>query len=429
MAGVFAIKRASGRLVGKVSGPVGSMLILASICSAGAPTIQPIPRLFGADVCRIMQSSGDGRAFVGLAGSRVARWSVWAGYETLGTPTTVTASTVATNFDSSVAVGYGSMHVSMNNTRLDGFRYTRADGLVTVDYVGPPPLNKDGTMIYAVSSDGNTIAGTMGAEDDPTGTIRWPFKRVGTTMTYLPMAAGAYGYAYDISRDGNVVVGYSSVTSNKMACRWLANGTRQDLGVAPGGTQSLARMTNSDGSVIVGWSDTTTLKPLRWTQATGMKLYVPLTTGTPTVNCLAGTGAVAGGSCSPGVATIWFDPATPVDFGTYLQGLGANMTGWTALSEVRAISDDGMIVYGTGTFNGVTTSWRVDLNGPCPADFNIDLAVDDLDFVAFAAAYDVLECSVLQMPIGCPADLNADGVVDDGDFVLFVAGYDALECP
>ncbi|MBN8598035.1 MAG: hypothetical protein J0L78_10215 [Planctomycetes bacterium] len=343
--------------------------------------------------------------------------------------TTVNASSVATNFDSSVSVGYGSMHVSMNTTRLDGFRYTRAQGLTTVDYVGPPPLNKDGTLIYAVSADGNTIAGTMGAEDDPTGTIRWPFKRIGSTMTYLPLGTADYGYGYDVSNDGNVVVGYTSKATLKMGCRWLANGTRQDIGVTPGGTQSLARLTNNDGSVIVGWSDTTTLKPIRWTQASGVKLYAPLTTGTPTVNCLAGTGAVAGGSCSPGVATLWFDPATPVNFGTYLQSLGADITGWSAFSEVLAISADGMIMYGTGTFNGVTTSWRVDLNGSCPADFNNDLVVDDADFAAFASAYDTLDCGVLAMPIGCPADLNGDGLVEDGDFVLFVMGYDALECP
>lgn len=385
--------------------------------------------MFGGDVCRILEASGDGRAFVGLSGARITRWSVWNGYESLGSMTTVTASSVATNFDSSVSVGYGSMHVSMNTTRLDGFRYTRAQGLTTVDYVGPPPLNKDGTLIYAVSADGNTIAGTMGAEDDPTGTIRWPFKRIGSTMTYLPLGTADYGYGYDVSNDGNVVVGYTSKATLKMGCRWLANGTRQDIGVTPGGTQSLARLTNNDGSVIVGWSDTTTLKPIRWTQASGVKLYTPLTTGTPTVNCLSGSGAVAGGSCSPGVATLWFDPATPVNFGTYLQSLGADITGWSAFSEVRAISADGMIMYGTGTFNGVTTSWRVDLNGPCPADFNNDLAVDDADFAAFALAYDTLDCSLLAMPIGCPADLNGDGLVEDGDFVLFVMGYDALECP
>lgn len=94
-----------------------------------------------------------------------------------------------------------------------------------------------------------------------------------------------------------------------------------------------------------------------------------------------------------GGATPWFDPATPVNFGKYLQGLGADITAWSSFSDVLAISADGLIMYGTGTFNGATTSWRVDLNGPCPAT------------------------------------LNGDGLVEDGDFVLFAGGYDALECP
>lgn len=65
----------------------------------------------------------------------------------------------------------------------------------------------------------------------------------------------------------------------------------------------------------------------------------------------------------------------------------------------------------------------------CAADFNGDNQVDDADFVVFAAAYDLLDCSDPSMPLGCPADLNSDFLVDDSDFVLFVAAYNALICP
>lgn len=64
----------------------------------------------------------------------------------------------------------------------------------------------------------------------------------------------------------------------------------------------------------------------------------------------------------------------------------------------------------------------------CTGDQNFDLMVDDADFVFFAAAYDLLDCSDPSMPIGCPSDLNADGMVDDMDFVVFAAAYDALMC-
>ncbi len=65
----------------------------------------------------------------------------------------------------------------------------------------------------------------------------------------------------------------------------------------------------------------------------------------------------------------------------------------------------------------------------CPGDLNGDGLVDDSDFVAFAAAYDLLLCSDPGMPPGCPADLNGDGFVDDADFVLFASAYDQLLCP
>jgi len=65
----------------------------------------------------------------------------------------------------------------------------------------------------------------------------------------------------------------------------------------------------------------------------------------------------------------------------------------------------------------------------CPADLNLDNQVDDADFVLFAQAYDLLDCSDPAMPVGCSADLNDDGFVSDPDFVLFAHAYDTLLCP
>ncbi len=65
----------------------------------------------------------------------------------------------------------------------------------------------------------------------------------------------------------------------------------------------------------------------------------------------------------------------------------------------------------------------------CPGDLNNDLVVDDSDFVIFAEAYNLFDCSDAAMPAGCPSDLNSDLVVDDTDFVLFAAAYEALLCP
>ncbi|MBX3379266.1 MAG: S8 family serine peptidase [Phycisphaeraceae bacterium] len=84
--------------------------------------------------------------------------------------------------------------------------------------------------------------------------------------------------------------------------------------------------------------------------------------------------------------------------------------------------------FGTQGFGLVITGDIASFN-PCPADFNDDLLVDDLDFAIFAAAYDIFDCAEVGMPAGCPADLVSSGFVDDEDFVAFATAYDILTCP
>ncbi|MGH7245042.1 MAG: hypothetical protein ACREJD_16625 [Phycisphaerales bacterium] len=66
--------------------------------------------------------------------------------------------------------------------------------------------------------------------------------------------------------------------------------------------------------------------------------------------------------------------------------------------------------------------WTV---GNCPADFNSDGLVDDLDFQIFIVSYNELVIP----PANPVCDLNADNLVDDADFQIFVPAYNALVCP
>ncbi len=62
-----------------------------------------------------------------------------------------------------------------------------------------------------------------------------------------------YSYAYDVSNDGSVVVGYSYSVSGKEAFRW-EGGSIKGLGDLPGGdSRSHAYSISADGSVIVGY--------------------------------------------------------------------------------------------------------------------------------------------------------------------------------
>jgi probable HAF family extracellular repeat protein len=103
---------------------------------------------------------------------------------------------------------------------------------------------------------------------------------LGTVLSTLGAAAFAHGqatfrglgtpsYALAISSDGSTVVGVAQYTAR--AFRWTEAGGVQDLGVLPGGLDSIAWAVNADGSVVVGEAHRGAARhAFRWTAATGM---------------------------------------------------------------------------------------------------------------------------------------------------------------
>ena len=78
----------------------------------------------------------------------------------------------------------------------------------------------------------------------------------------------------DISRDGEFVVGSSTIQLNGLehACRWDADGILQDLGTL-GGHTAVATACSDDGSVVVGLAtdSSATLRAFRWDELSGMQ--------------------------------------------------------------------------------------------------------------------------------------------------------------
>ncbi|MFO0785479.1 MAG: LamG-like jellyroll fold domain-containing protein [Phycisphaerales bacterium] len=151
----------------------------------------------------------------------------------------------------------------------------------------------------------------------------------------------------------------------------------------------------------------------------------------------AAAGVCAGGSvtfraahlASASAAYAWKLDGSPISDGTLPDGttVSGSSTGELTLgglfgAAVRSVTCD--VTSCSGISQTPAATVRV-----CASDFNCDGAVDDADFVSFAAAYNLLVCDDAEMPAGCPGDLNRDGQVDDADFVIFVAAYDALICP
>jgi len=127
-----------------------------------------------------------------------------------------------------------------------------------------------------------------------------------------------------------------------------------------------------------------------------------------------------------GPATIRLYSAGHVLIDTYIHNHNSTQVGFFGvISEVPLTS----LRWTTTIGRSVNTGYDNILIGTaCVGDLNHDGFVDDLDFVIFASAYNVLDCADPSMAVGCPADLNADGFVDDSDFVLFASAYNKLLC-
>ncbi|MBS0190844.1 MAG: hypothetical protein U0573_02990 [Phycisphaerales bacterium] len=108
--------------------------------------------------------------------------------------------------------------------------------------------------------------------------------------------------------------------------------------------------------------------------------------------------------------------------------VAVHLTGTLPAGSYRLVMSDAGGISGDIPDTGTSSSFVFTVES-CAGDLNADAVVDDSDFVAFAAAYDVFDCSDASMPAGCPSDLTHDGFVDDSDFVAFVTAYDNLLCP
>jgi probable HAF family extracellular repeat protein len=85
---------------------------------------------------------------------------------------------------------------------------------------------------------------------------------------------GYESYAYAVSADGSVVVGWADNASyQKRACRWVASGGMLDLGTLPNTNWSEALGVSADGSVVVGGAYTyySRWHAFRWTEEGGME--------------------------------------------------------------------------------------------------------------------------------------------------------------
>ena len=185
------------------------------------------------------------------------------------------------------------------------------------------------------------------------------------SLTWLGVLPnGLYSYAYDVSADGAVVVGWAYNATFYRAFRWTASGGMQDLGTLGSGW-SEAYGVSAGGSVVVGRTRYYDYA-FRWTASRGME-----------------------------------DLST-----TY-----ASLLNGSALWVARAISPNGRYIVGWSS-----EAFLLDTGFPRRGDVDRNGCVDDADLLAVLFAFGERGYR--------NEDLNWDGTVDDADLlqVLFHFG-------
>lgn len=198
---------------------------------------------------------------------------------------------------------------------------------------------------HGVSPNGLVVAVACGSR-----AVRWSETDGPEDLDTLP--GGTYGYAFGLSQDGNVIVGYgdSAASSNHEAFRWTRAGGTGGLGDLPGGSfTSSASDVTPDGSVIVGSGITDDgTRAFRWTIDAGL---APLS-GDPAgqfdtwANAVSSDGAAVVGIISrpdgSSEAYRWTESTGVVGLGDLPGG------GSAPRSEAVGVSGDGRIVVGHG---------------------------------------------------------------------------------
>jgi uncharacterized membrane protein len=386
--------------------------------TAGAQIVRLQPRAGGVSATSYAVS-GNGRVIAGTADQNAVRW-IGASAVPSSLPGNMSVWTGwGLNSDGSVMVG--TMNVpSPGGSYLHAYRWTALTGRVDLKAWG------DGNYSYAydVSDDGQVV---VGYSDSAVSALsqaviwRWP----SAAMPIGPFPNQLYSRAYGVSADGLAVAGHIQYIGNdSRAFRWTEAGGLQLLGIGEG------RGISADGSAVVGYLllvPGDVRRGFRWTALEGTVELPPLPGDKDSyANATSESGGIVVGMSKvpdSSRAVVWRRGLPAINLNTHLSGL----SGWV-LYEAVGVSDDGRVVTGTGAFNGQPCSWVAQLLF-CRSDLNGDDTVDDRDFLAFAASYDEVECSARSMPARCTSDLNSDGLVDDADFVLFAQDYGVGACP
>jgi uncharacterized membrane protein len=359
--------------------------------------------------------SADGTVIAGVSGNNFFRRVGGGALQDLGTFSGGFGATVtAVSADGSTIVGYAQLPAGVG---YRGFRWTAAEGFVTLDPVVP---NLPGAVSFAndVNADGTVIVGgSRATSGGATRATRWT--TAGDKQDLFN------GQLLGVSNDG-AIAGGTVATTNHAALWTLAGGVVDITPAVPG--SSVVDAINGDGSLMAGrigpgmYLFTPTTQRLLATTALPNSGYYPLAIGDD--------GWTVVGSYSQGAplqleyATAWCPSLGLVNLNTYLPSIGISLTGWT-LDRAYDTSADGQYIIGNGTHNGQAEAWVAHIPTGCLADVGTqggfaghDGQLNNNDFVAFISMFFNQDPRADRgVQGGLP---GSDNTWDNNDFVVFI---------
>jgi uncharacterized membrane protein len=236
--------------------------------------------------------------------------------------------------------------------------------------LGYDPVVSGAGIPLVLSGDGTVAAGYAHHTNLLVHAIRWTAAAGVQSLGILP--GDQQSKAFGISRDGSVIVGYSSRQDDQgnyfdTAFRWTVQGHMQPLPIPPGAIGSVARGITPDGSIIVGYTEYLNQdgedlsRPFRWTEATGLQELA-----------FTGDGAGAGAISDDGTVIVGSNGNSffvrPARWVGGVQQLLDLIPCAGSGSALNTSADGSVIVGGTGGIGGCSHPWR----------WSVDRGMEDL---------------------------------------------------
>ena len=263
--------------------------------------------------------------------------------------------------------------ITGNDNSFTSFRWTQATGMVSLGR----PQGGSGGGIPGISADGTRIGYSIGSLDGTYRTQgRWTLGSGWQELMPPPppdggTVDGSYGSAWDISGDGNTVVGLywrPGVGNRAHASKWTQATGVVDLGGTTTGQASRANGVNHDASVIVGWVETPTgpWRPAAWVNGSLVLLTIYDDSGMFLIGNGEAKATSSNGDIIVGFSTDEDSHQRAASMWRRTDGVfgPTELLGWVdgtepgsgtssgGLNIPWAVSDDGNIVVGYCSFDG-----------------------------------------------------------------------------